>query len=88
MVFWTTGFKQEIIFRMNLPEAAHESFVKGFGFSFGGLLAATGTMLDKIAELNTILGVVGGVLSLVSTSLGIYFVTLGIKIRRQETKDK
>tara|TARA_R110002012_G_scaffold48979_2_gene126938 strand:- start:1812 stop:2033 length:222 start_codon:yes stop_codon:yes gene_type:complete len=73
---------------MNLPEAAHESFVKGFGFSFGGLLAATGTMLDKIAELNTILGVVGGVLSLVSTSLGIYFVTLGIKIRRQETKDK
>ena len=44
-------------------------------------------MLDKIAELNTILGVIGGVLSLVSTSLGIYFVVLGIKIRKKETKD-
>jgi len=88
VVFWTTGFKQEIIFRMNLPEAAHESFVKGFGFSFGGLLAATGTMVDKLAELNTVLSMVGGVLSIVSTGLGIYFVTLGIKIRKKETKDK
>jgi len=73
---------------MNLPEAAHESFLRGFGFSLGGLLAATGTMLDRIAELNTILGVIGGVLSLVSTSLGIYFVILGIKIRKKETEDK
>ena len=73
---------------MNLPEAAHESFIKGFGFSFGGLLAATGTMLDKIAELNTVLGMVGGVLSLVSTTLGIYFVVVGIKIRKKETEDK
>jgi len=73
---------------MNLAEAAHESFLRGFGFSLGGLLAATGTMLDRIAELNTILGVVGGVLSLVSTSLGIYFVVLGIKIRKKETEDK
>lgn len=73
---------------MNLPEAAHDSFLKGFGFSFGGFLAATGTMLDKIADLNTILGVIGGVLSLVSTSLGIYFVVLGIKIRKKETEDK
>ena len=73
---------------MNLPEAAHESFLRGFGFSLGGLLAATGTMLDRIAELNTILGVVGGVLSLVSTSVGIYFVVLGIKIRKKETEDK
>jgi hypothetical protein len=73
---------------MNLPEAAHESFLRGFGFSLGGLLAATGTMLDRIAELNTILGVIGGVLSLVSTSLGIYFVVLGIKIRKKETEDK
>jgi hypothetical protein len=73
---------------MNLPEAAHESFVKGFGFSFGGLLAATGTMVDKLAELNTVLSMVGGVLSIVSTGLGIYFVTLGIKIRKKETKDK
>ena len=72
---------------MNLPEAAHESFLRGFGFSLGGLLAATGTMLDRIAELNTILGVIGGVLSLVSTSLGIYFVVLGIKIRKKETED-
>jgi len=73
---------------MSLTTAAHESFVKGFGFSFGGLLAATGTMLDNIAQLNTVLGMVGGILSLVSTSLGIYFVILGIKTRRQETKDK
>tara|TARA_S200002703_G_scaffold22815_1_gene19569 strand:+ start:375 stop:596 length:222 start_codon:yes stop_codon:yes gene_type:complete len=73
---------------MNLPEAAHESFVKGFGFSFGGLLAATGTMVDKLAELNTVMSMVGGVLSIVSTGLGIYFVTLGIKIRKKETKDK
>ena len=73
---------------MNLPEAAHDSFLKGFGFSFGGFLAATGTMLDKIADLNTILGMVGGVLSLISTGFGIYFVILGIKIRKQEMKDK
>jgi hypothetical protein len=73
---------------MNLPEAAHESFLKGFGFSFGGLLAATGTMVDKLAELNTVLSMVGGVLSIVSTGLGIYFVTLGIKIRKKETEDK
>ena len=73
---------------MNLPEAAHESFIKGFGFSFGGLLAATGTMVDKLAELNTVLSMVGGVLSIISTGLGIYFVTLGIKIRKKETKDK
>tara|TARA_R100000315_G_scaffold59040_1_gene34582 strand:- start:971 stop:1189 length:219 start_codon:yes stop_codon:yes gene_type:complete len=72
---------------MNI-EAAHESFVKGFGFSFGGLIAATGTMIDKLAELNTVLSMVGGVLSIVSTGLGIYFVVLGIKIRKQETKDK
>ena len=88
MVFWTTGSKQKIIFRMNLPEAAHESFLKGFGFSFGGLLAATGTMIDNLAELNTVLSMVGGLLSIVSTGLGIYFVTLGIKIRKKETKDK
>ncbi len=73
---------------MNLATAAHESFLKGFGFSFGGLLAATGTMIDKLAELNTVLSMVGGVLSIVSTGLGIYFVMLGIKIRKQETKDK
>jgi hypothetical protein len=73
---------------MNLPEAAHESFLKGFGFSFGGLLAATGTMIDNLAELNTVLSMVGGLLSIVSTGLGIYFVTLGIKIRKKETKDK
>ena len=73
---------------MNLTTAAHESFVKGFGFSFGGLLAATGTMVDKLAELNTVLSMVGGVLSIVSTGLGIYFVMLGIKIRKNETKDK
>ena len=73
---------------MNLTTAAHESFLKGFGFSFGGLLAATGTMVDKLAELNTVLSMVGGVLSIVSTGLGIYFVMLGIKIRKQETKDK
>ena len=73
---------------MNLATAAHESFLKGFGFSFGGLLAATGTMVDKLAELNTVLSMVGGVLSIVSTGLGIYFVMLGIKIRKQETKDK
>jgi hypothetical protein len=73
---------------MNLPEAAHESFIKGFGFSFGGLLAATGTMIDNLAELNTVLSMVGGLLSIVSTGLGIYFVTLGIKIRKKETKDK
>lgn len=73
---------------MNLPEAAHDSFLKGFGFSFGGLLAATGTMVDKIAEINTILGMFGGILSLISTGFGIYFVILGIKIRRQETRDK
>ncbi len=73
---------------MNITEAAHESFIKGFGFSFGGLIAATGTMVDKLAELNTVLSMVGGVLSIVSTGLGIYFVTLGIKIRRKETKDK
>ena len=72
---------------MNI-EAAHESFVKCFGFSFGGLIAATGTMIDKLAELNTVLSMVGGVLSIVSTGLGIYFVVLGIKIRKQETKDK
>lgn len=88
MVFWTTGPEQEIIFGMNLATAAHESFLKGFGFSFGGLLAATGTMIDKLAELNTVLSMVGGVLSIVSTGLGIYFVMLGIKIRKQETKDK
>jgi len=73
---------------MNITEAAHESFIKGFGFSFGGLIAATGTMVDKLAELNTVLSMVGGVLSIVSTGLGIYFVMLGIKIRKNETKDK
>lgn len=72
---------------MNI-EAAHESFVKGFGFSFGGLIAATGTMIDKLAELNTVLSMVGGVLSIVSTGLGIYFVVLGIKIRKEATKNK
>ncbi len=72
---------------MNI-EAAHESFVKGFGFSFGGLIAATGTMVDKLAELNTVLSMVGGVLSIVSTGLGIYFVVLGIKIRKEATKNK
>ena len=51
-------------------------------------MAATGTMVDKLAELNTVLSMVGGVLSIVSTGLGIYFVMLGIKIRKQETKDK
>lgn len=73
---------------MNLPTAANEAFVRGLGFSFGGLVAATGTMIDEIAELNTILGMVGGLLSVISTSLGIYFMVLGIKIRKRETKDK
>tara|TARA_R100001510_G_scaffold56121_1_gene61097 strand:+ start:465 stop:686 length:222 start_codon:yes stop_codon:yes gene_type:complete len=73
---------------MNLPTAANEAFVRGFGFSFGGLLAATGTMIDKIAELNTILGMIGGALSVVSTSLGIYFMVLGIKIRKRDSRNK
>tara|TARA_R100001463_G_scaffold133888_1_gene195634 strand:- start:712 stop:933 length:222 start_codon:yes stop_codon:yes gene_type:complete len=73
---------------MNLAAAAHDSFIKGFRFSFGGLLAATGTMVDKLAELNTLLSMFGGILSIVSTGLGIYFLVLGIKIRKEETKDK
>ncbi len=58
--------------------------LKGVLTSAGGILAGGVTLMDKIAEWNTVLAFIGGAVSVFSACLGGYYIILGIRLRRRE----